>query len=382
MPAFDGRGAQRQPRRLVKARMGPLVQHRHGRVRKRDCWLTKKTMHGCTTLQLRWAIVHIYQIEGLRGWAAIGRRFQELFPGACRGVGSKRNTCQRVVQLWLRTGHVCPGFFKSEGDRGGGPKITAAVLDFIALHAKANPAMYVRHDLVPLLRGMLQLPGLSESAVYAAMHMLGFTHKSLRRINREKNPEMIGLFMHRMGLRPHHRDLFCFDESACDGHTLWKRYGWSLEGLRSEAGGDLRKGTRFSVLALTSCTGLINLWIKEGSFKAHDMEEVAAEMAVLLPGGSTTLCDNAIVHHNPRIRTILAQAGIAMEFTPPYCPEFQPTECFFSSMKAALRRYSGYFQQLREEHGDAGARLAIRLAAMSVPNNAFKGWWRKCGYIV
>jgi hypothetical protein len=138
-------------------------------------------------------------------------------------------------------------------------------------------------------------------------------------------------------------------------------------------------------LALTSCTGLINLWIKEGSFKAHDMEEVAAEMAVLLPGRSTTLCDNAIVHHNPRIRTILAQAGIATEFTPPYCPEFQPTECFFSSMKAALRRYSGYFQQLREEHGDggdAGARLAIRLAAMSVPNNAFKGWWRKCGYTV
>lgn len=153
MPAFDGRGAQRQPRRLVKARMGTLVQHRHGRVRKRDCWLTKKTMHGCTTLQLRWAIVHIYQIEGLRGWAAIGRRFQELFPGACRGVGSKRNTCQRVVQLWLRTGHVCPGFFKSEGDRGGGPKITAAALDFIALHAKANPAMYVRHDLVPAAEG-------------------------------------------------------------------------------------------------------------------------------------------------------------------------------------------------------------------------------------
>ena len=73
-------------------------------MRKRDCWLTKKTMHGCTTLQLRWAIVHIYQIEGLRGLAAIGRRFQELFPGACRGVGSKRRTCQRVVQLWLRTG--------------------------------------------------------------------------------------------------------------------------------------------------------------------------------------------------------------------------------------------------------------------------------------
>jgi hypothetical protein len=86
-------------------------------------------------------------------------------------VGSKRNTCQRVVQLWLRTGHVCPGFFKSEGDRGGGPKITAAGLDFIALHTKANLAMYVRHDLVPLLRGMLQLPGLSESAVYAAMHI-------------------------------------------------------------------------------------------------------------------------------------------------------------------------------------------------------------------
>lgn len=112
------------------------------------------------------------------------------------------------------------------------------------------------------------------------------------------------------------------------------------------------------------------------------MVQVTAEIAQLLPAGSTTLCDNAIVHRNPRLRAVLAAAGIAMEFTPPYCPEFQPTECFFSSMKAALRRYSDYFHQLREDHGDAGTRLAIRLAATSVPSSAFAGWWRKCGYTV
>lgn len=228
-------GGPRQSRRQARAGRGPLVQRRHGRVRTRDCWLTKKTLDGCTPLQMRWAIVHIYQAEGVRGWSAIARRYKELFPGACRGVRSKRNTCERVVQLWRRTGDVCPGFYKREGGRRGGPKITAAVLDFIELHAKAHPAMYVSHDLVPLLRRMLRLPSLSESAVYAAMNMLGFTHKSLRRINREKNPEMIGLFLCRMGLRAHHRDVFCFDESAVDGHTLWMRFGWALEGTRAEA---------------------------------------------------------------------------------------------------------------------------------------------------
>ena len=381
-PARNGRGAHRKPRRLGRARLKPNAHHRHGRLRNRDGWLTKKTLDGCTTLQMRWAMVHIYMLEGVRGWTAVARRFRELFPGACRGVGSKRHTCRRVVQLWLQTGDVYPRFFKPPGHRGGGPKLTAAVMNFIELHVEAHPDMYVNHDLVPLLRKLLVLPRLSHSAVYEAVRRLGFTRKALRRVNREKNPVMVGLFLQRMAMHPHHRGVYGFDESACDSHTLWKRFGYALEGRGAEAVGDLRKGTRFSVLALTSYTGLVGLWLKQGSFKAHDMVEVVTEMAQLLPAGSTTLCDNAIVHHHPRLRAIMWRAGIAMEFTLPYCPEFQPTECFFSSMKTALRRYSDYFQQLKEEHGDAGTRLAIRLAATSVPNSAFEGWWRKCGYTV
>ena len=59
-------GGPRQSRRQARAGRGPLVQRRHGRVRTRDCWLTKKTLDGCTPLQMRWAIVHIYQAEGVR----------------------------------------------------------------------------------------------------------------------------------------------------------------------------------------------------------------------------------------------------------------------------------------------------------------------------
>jgi hypothetical protein len=259
--------------------------------------------------------------------------------------------------------------------------MTEDVMAFVELHMQRHSNAYVNQDLTPLLRKLLNRPTLSEAAVYDAVRRLGITHKGIRRINAERCQHKIGLYLERMCLRPHHRDTYCFDEAACDGHTLWRRFGWALEGTRAEAIGDLRKGIRYSVLALTSCRGLVQviIWIKRGGFKAHDILEVVKEMAQILPAGSLVLCDNCIIHHSPPVRRTLAAAGIGMEFTPPYCPEYQPTENFFSSMKANLRLNSKYYRQLHDEHGEAGRKMAIRMAAMAVPQEHYSQWWHNCG---
>jgi hypothetical protein len=359
-----------------------MAHVRGGRKRARRCYLTKKTFEGTTTLQMRWEIVNLYAYEGVRGWAELSRRFSALHPRSPR----QSKTCHRVVNLWKATGDVWPRSSAGSGPRQGHRRfarhMTEDVMTFIQMHVRLHPAAYINRDLVPLLRELLDRPTLSEAAVYDAVRRLGITHKGIRRINSEKCPTKIGLFTERMAMHPHHRDTYCFDESGCDAHTLWRRFGWSEQGTRAEAVGDLRKGKRYSVLALTSCRGLVEIWIKRGGFKSHDVLEVTNEMAQILPAGSTVLCDNCIIHHSAAVWRSLATAGIAIEFTPPYCPEFQPTENFFSSMKADLRLNASYYRQLRQAYGDDGAMLGIRMAAIGVKQEHFPKWWRHCGMVI
>ena len=63
----------------------------------RRCWLTKTGFGGATTLQMRWLIVRIYALEGVRGWNKVARRFRTLAPTSQRS----RQTCARIVRLWL-----------------------------------------------------------------------------------------------------------------------------------------------------------------------------------------------------------------------------------------------------------------------------------------
>jgi hypothetical protein len=75
MPALAARDGREVHRKLQRA---PPT---YGRLRNRDSWLTKKTLDSYTTLQMWWAIVHIYMLEGVHVWTAVARRFRELFLG-------------------------------------------------------------------------------------------------------------------------------------------------------------------------------------------------------------------------------------------------------------------------------------------------------------
>jgi transposase len=48
--------------------------------------------------------------------------------------------------------------------------------------------------------------------------------------------------------------------------------------------------------------------------------------------------DNAPVHHGGRIEKICAKAGVLLIYLPPYSPEMNPIEKFFSVLKSQLKR--------------------------------------------
>jgi transposase len=53
---------------------------------------------------------------------------------------------------------------------------------------------------------------------------------------------------------------------------------------------------------------------------------------------SILVMDNAPVHHGGRIKEICAAAGVLLVYLPPYSPNMNPIEKFFSVLKSQLKR--------------------------------------------
>lgn len=55
--------------------------------------------------------------------------------------------------------------------------------------------------------------------------------------------------------------------------------------------------------------------------------------------------DNAAFRHSDRIIEMCAAAGVKLMYLPPYSPEVNPTEEFFSELKAFIRRHWRKYEQ-------------------------------------
>jgi transposase len=48
--------------------------------------------------------------------------------------------------------------------------------------------------------------------------------------------------------------------------------------------------------------------------------------------------DNASIHRSPRLRELCEAYSVALEFLPPYSPDFNPIEATFHNLKAWIQR--------------------------------------------
>ena len=65
---------------------------------------------------------------------------------------------------------------------------------------------------------------------------------------------------------------------------------------------------------------------------------VEQELIPRLSTGSVVVWDNASFHKSPRIAAAFEQAGIRLLFLPPYSPDLNPIEQFWSELKSKIRR--------------------------------------------
>lgn len=94
----------------------------------------------------------------------------------------------------------------------------------------------------------------------------------------------------------------------------------------------------------------------------------------VLKPGMVVVMDNLAPHKAPAVAALIAAAGAALWYLPPYSPDLNPIELMWSKVKAILRTIKA---RTEKELHDA---IAKALDAVSVSDA--KGWFAHCGVAI
>lgn len=122
-----------------------------------------------------------------------------------------------------------------------------------------------------------------------------------------------------------------------------------------------RHPKRFKVSIVTAISrlgGTIS-HVVEGNVNGTVFKEFMKDTCSRIPSGSVVLLDNIGFHKSHEVSRLANDAGVEIVFTPPYSPECNPVENFFSVLKSQARRESmsrEFSEMIRRVIRDAGER--------------------------
>jgi len=74
-------------------------------------------------------------------------------------------------------------------------------------------------------------------------------------------------------------------------------------------------------------------------------------------------------------------SGVKLVYLPPYSPDLNPIEEFFSWMKAWIRRHGQRFRDIVEEGEDADAIMFLYYCLDNLDVRDASGWFHHSGYV-
>lgn len=216
----------------------------------------------------------------------------------------------------------------------------------------------------------------SERYVGDLIKRRGFSRKKAQRVAEEACQELRDDWRERQRTMPAHR-VCVVDESANNERTGWRKYGYSPVGTPCKDKGGAKRSERWSFLPAMVDNGYLpEPLIVQGAITSEAFE-LWLEYNVIphLDRGSFLVMDNASIHRSERVKQLCEQAGIRLEYLPPYSPDFNPIELSFNVFKQWVKRNiqdAGCFSTFGDflRHGALTANINTHAAA----------WFWQCGY--
>jgi len=180
--------------------------------------------------------------------------------------------------------------------------------------------------------------------------------------------------------------LVFLDESAADERNKDRKFGWAPVGLPAAVSTLFRRSERWSVLPAYTVNGYLAWEVRQGSytaelFNAFVRDKVLPECSPFPGPCSVIVLDNAPIHRNQvhstkeiddilliylqELREMCEDAGVLLEFLPPYSPDFNPIEQSFAQLKAWMRKHGAMASMCETFEGF----LSIALEKFSVGGN-------------
>ena len=132
--------------------------------------------------------------------------------------------------------------------------------------------------------------------------------------------------------------LVFLDESSIKT-SMVRLYGWSPKGKRIKDYVPDARWKSLSILSTLRNDGSTEAMVYEGALTGELFKTWLKECLVkTLKKGDILVMDNISSHKVAGVKEILANAGIGVEYLPPYSPDLNPVEEMWSKVKNNLRK--------------------------------------------
>jgi transposase len=219
------------------------------------------------------------------------------------------------------------------------------MLEALCEHLLEKPTLYLDEMAVFLWDEFEMI--VSTCSIGKALASISWTKKAARQKAKERNQDLRDEYIHDIFEFQSYQLVFV-DESGCDKRVGFRRTGWSPLGVAPVQVSKFHRDRRYQILPAYSQDGILLSRIFQGSTDGpmfEDFIEQLLQHCGKWPAPKSVLVmDNASFHHTEKIKDVCLNAGVKLVYLPPYSPDLNPIEEFFSELKAYIKQNWGVYE--------------------------------------
>jgi transposase len=168
--------------------------------------------------------------------------------------------------------------------------------------------------------------------------------------------------------------LVFLDESGCNT-AMTRRHARSAKGERAVGSCPANWGENITILGAIRSTGVVAMATTDAP-TTTDVFDFFVERFLLpnLRPGEILVMDNLSAHHSDKVRKRIEEAGHRVLFLPPYSPDKNPIENYWSKLKAFLRAQKARARDALDN--------AITVGLQTFQKSDFQGYFQHANYMV
>ncbi|CEJ62928.1 Putative Transposase [Penicillium brasilianum] len=224
--------------------------------------------------------------------------------------------------------------------------VTPSMLEALCDHLLEKPGLYV-DEMAIFLWDEFRVQ-VTNSSLKRALASVGWSKKVARQRAKEQNADLRDFYLHNLSdFQSHH--LVYVDESGCDKRIGFRRTGWSPLGVTPLQVANFHRDQRYQILPAYCQDGIVLSRVFQGSTDAtlfaDFIEQLLRHCGRWPEPKSVIVMDNASFHRSDRIEEMCSDAGVKLVYLPPYSPDLNPIEEFFSELKAFIKRNWVHYEE-------------------------------------